>query len=149
MAAAPVRRLYNATVRVLAIDPGGRRVGFALGDTATGIASPRGVDTWRGVAKEADRVARLVAELGVDVVVIGLPTDIDGTDTPACRRSRAFARAVADLGVEVVLQPELLTTDEARRRARAVGRRPKAPVDDLAAQVILEEYLSATGHGDD
>ncbi len=136
-------------MRVLAIDPGAQRVGFAIGDDMTGVATPRGVEAWRGVAAEVDRVARLADELGVDVVVIGLPTDVDGADTPACRRSRALAEALTGIGLQVVLQPEVLTTDEARRRARAVGRRPRAPVDDLAAQVILEEFLSTGGRTGD
>ena len=106
---------------------------------------PRGVEAWRGIETTADRIRRLVEELDIGVVVVGLPTDVDGRDTPACRRSRALACAVEELGIEVELQPEVLTTDEARRRARTVGRRREAPVDDLAAQVMLEEFLSATG----
>ncbi len=90
-------------------------------------------------------MVRLVEELAVELVVIGLPTAADGTDTPACGRSRALAGALTEAGLRVVLQPELLTTDEARRRARAAGRRPRSPVDDLAAQVILEEFLSTVG----
>jgi putative Holliday junction resolvase len=136
-------------MRVLAIDPGAQRVGFAVGDDATGVAVPRGVEAWRGIDAEVDRVARLANELGIEVIVVGLPTDMDGADTPACRRSRALATALTAAGLRVVLQPEVLTTDEARRRARAVGRRPRAPVDDLAAQVILEEYLSITERSDD
>jgi len=136
-------------MRVLAIDPGAQRVGFAVGDDATGVAVPRGVELWRGIDAEVDRVARLADELGIDVIVVGLPTDMDGADTPACRRSRALATALTAAGLRVVLQPEVLTTDEARRRARAVGRRPRVPVDDLAAQVILEEYLSITERSGD
>ena len=74
--------------------------------------------------------------------MIGLPTLEDGSAGPAARRSHALAEAVRELGIEVVFQGEFLTTDEAKRRARSIGRPPRAPVDDLAAQVILEEYLA-------
>jgi RNase H-fold protein (predicted Holliday junction resolvase) len=81
-------------------------------------------------------------------VVIGLPTRADGTETPACRRSHAVAAAVAELGLEVRLQPEYLSTDEARRRARAAGLPGDRPVDDLAAQVIVEDHLQSNGGRD-
>jgi len=44
-----------------------------------------------------------------------------------------------------VLQGEFLTTNEARRRARAAGRSPRRPVDDIAAQILLEEHLAGVG----
>lgn len=122
---------------------------MAVGDGATGIVSPRSVEPWLGVERTAAWIRRLADELDVMIVVIGLPTDADGNETPACRRSRALADALERSGIAVALQPELLTTDEARRRARAVGRRRAAPVDDLAAQVILEEYLSTSERADD
>jgi putative transcription antitermination factor YqgF len=96
---------------------------------------------------DLDSAARLIAErageTGASRVVLGLPTGSDGTRGPACRRSEELANALAALGVSVAYQSEYLTTDEARRRARAAGRPPRQPVDDLAAQVLLEEYLAA------
>jgi RNase H-fold protein (predicted Holliday junction resolvase) len=50
---------------------------------------------------------------------------------------------VAEHGLEVVLQPELLSTREARRRAREAGLPPDRPVDHVAAQIILEDHLAA------
>jgi len=128
-------------MRMLGIDPGGKRLGLALGDDVTGLASPLEVVSYQGL----DHAARLIAEtmdtFGADVVVIGLPTSSEGTQTPACARSHALAGALSELGITTALQSEYLTTDEARRRARSSGRRSGRPVDDIAAQVILEEYL--------
>ena len=93
-----------------------------------------------------------VDRLGVGRVVIGLPTNAAGGETPACRRSRALAEALCAAGAEVVLQPEFLSSREAADRARAAGRPRSAGIDDLAAAVILEDFM-ATVHtadrGDD
>jgi putative Holliday junction resolvase len=128
-------------MRVLGIDPGGARMGLAVGDTGTGVASPLAVRPYPGVDRAATAVVAAAAEQGATLAVIGLPTDADGAETPACVRSHRLLEAVVSLGLAAMLQPEHLTTDEARRRARAAGRRAGEPVDDLAAQVIVEEAL--------
>jgi len=129
-------------MRYLAIDPGGRRMGLAVGDDITGVASPLGVADWAGVSAAAEVIVEIAASRGATICVIGLPTTVDGDETPACRRSHALAAAVTAAGLEIALQPEFLTTNEARRRARGSGRPRSAAVDDLAAQVLLEEFLA-------
>jgi putative Holliday junction resolvase len=131
-------------MRVLGIDPGGKRLGLAIGDLQTGLASPLAVLPYRGRRHAAAAIAAAVRQHGAALVVIGLPTDLDGKETPACGRSHALAEALAELGIDAQFQAEVLTTDEARRRARTVGRHASDPVDDLAAQVIVEEFLA--GH---
>jgi len=125
----------------LGIDPGGKRLGLALGDDVTGLASPLEVVPYEGRNHAARLIAEAIERYGAQRVVIGLPTSSDGSQTPGCARSHALAAVVSALGIEVALQREYLTTDEARRRARTSGRKPGQPVDDIAAQVILEEYL--------
>ncbi|MCU0303218.1 MAG: Holliday junction resolvase RuvX [Thermoanaerobaculales bacterium] len=132
-------------MRVLGIDPGGSRMGLAIGDTVTGVASPLAVIPYPGVEGAATAIAAAAAEHRATLAVIGLPTDADGDETPACARSRRLRDAVASRGLDAILQGEHLTTDEARRRARAAGRRAGDPVDDLAAQVIVEEALARLG----
>ena len=117
-------------------------MGIAVGDDLTGVASPLRVLAWEGVAGSAGRVVEEARRREAGVVVIGLPTNADGAETPACRRSHLLAQELETLGIQVVLEPELLTTDEARRRARESGRPRTAPVDDIAAQVILEQFLA-------
>jgi putative Holliday junction resolvase len=134
---------------MLAVDPGSRRYGLAVGDDATGLAGPLAVIDAAGVAEVAHRIAAEVEHLGAAAVVIGLPTGADGAETAACARSHALAIALAELGVETRFQREHLTTNEARRRARSAGRPAAAPVDDLAAQIILEEYLAELRRGGD
>jgi len=132
-------------MRVLGIDPGGKRLGLAVGDTTTGIATPLEVVNYGRRVDAAQKIKQFMVGHAAETVVIGLPTNVDGDETPACRRSHALSEALADLGITAVLQGEYLSTDEARRRARALGRKSSLPVDDLAAQVILEEYLERHG----
>lgn len=129
-------------MRYLAVDPGGRRLGLAVGDDGTGIASALAVVPYGGITEAADLIVQRAAASGAGCVVIGLPTLEGGEETPACRRSHALAAAVSARGLTVVLQREFLTTNEARRRARAIGLPADRPVDHLAAQVLLEEYLA-------
>ena len=82
---------------------------------------------------------------GDDVQPPTPPTDADGAETPACARSHALARTLSERGLAVSLQPEHLSSHEARRRARAIGRKRDRPVDDLAAAVILEDHLTSAG----
>jgi putative transcription antitermination factor YqgF len=116
-------------------------MGLAVGDGASGVVTPLAVIGYAGVAAAARTIAETAGRLAAEAVVIGLPTGADGAAAPAARRSHLLAEAVAALGLQVFLQSERLSTDEARRRARESGRRRQEAVDDLAAQVVLEEYL--------
>jgi putative Holliday junction resolvase len=129
-------------MRYLGVDPGGRRIGLAVGDDGTGVATPLEVVAYDGAAAAAQLIAEAARRLAAGCVVVGLPTLADGSTGPAARRSRLLAEHLRTLGVEVVLQSEFLSTDEARRRAREAGRPRSGWVDDLAAQVLLEEFLA-------
>ena len=117
-------------------------MGLAVGDDGTGLVTPLEVVSYDGRTAAAALIAETARRQRADLVVIGVPTLADGSVGPAARRSHALAEAVGELGLEVVLQGEYLTTDEAKRRARSAGRGRRAPVDDIAAQVILEEFLA-------
>jgi putative transcription antitermination factor YqgF len=117
-------------------------MGLAVGNDRTGTASPLEVVPYGGAPAAARHIAETAERLGAGRIVLGLPTLADGSVGPAARRSERLAEELAELGLDVVLQGEYLSTDEARRRARAAGRPPRQAVDDLAAQVILEEYLA-------
>jgi putative Holliday junction resolvase len=118
-------------------------MGLAVGDDITGVASPLEIVPYVGVDRAAQQIANLASKIGAARVVLGLPTLKDGSRGPASRRTDRLAEALEALGVKVALQSEFLSTDEARRRARAAGRPSRQPVDDIAAQVLLEEYLAS------
>jgi len=133
---------YNGPMRWLGVDPGGKRLGLAVGDELTASASPVDVVAYPGCRAAAELIAAAVEDHGAAGAVVGLPTDADGGETPACARSHALADALSQLGVAVHLQSEYLSSNEARRRARHAGRRRGAAVDDLAACVILEDFFA-------
>jgi putative Holliday junction resolvase len=127
----------------LGIDPGSRRIGLAVGDDRTGVVTPLAVIASPGREEAARVIAALLSDHNAERVVIGLPSNADGEETPACARSHCLAHSLAKLDIVAVLQPEYLSSSEARRRARAAGRRPEDAVDDLAACVILEDFFAS------
>ena len=116
-------------------------MGLAIGDDLTSIATPLKILPYTGAKQAAETLKAMMGDHGVTMIVIGFPTTEDGSRTAACARSEAMAKTLNDLGVETAFQAEFLTTNEARRRAADAGLRPSNPVDHLAAQILLEEFL--------
>lgn len=130
-------------MRYLGVDPGGRRLGLAVGDDGTGVVTPLETVEVSGVRGAAAVVVAAVARHRAQRVVVGLPVAADGSRTPACRRSEALAEALSARGLDVVLAPEHLSTHEARRRAREAGVPRGRAIDHLAAAVLLEDHMEA------
>jgi putative Holliday junction resolvase len=132
-------------VRVLAVDPGSRRVGLALSDPTGTIAQP--LTTFDAEPQEtlAERLAETAKQHDATRIVVGLPRQLDGSTGDAARAARALAgslRRVSGLPVELV--DERLTTAQAERSMIAGGvRRAKrrATIDQVAATLLLQSYL--------
>lgn len=134
--------------RVVGVDPGAARVGIAISDDARSIAFPRETVTARGGwADAAERVKDALAGDEVELLVVGLPLRLDGTEGEAARRARGFGEALgAAFRVEVVFWDERLTTVAAERSLREMGRRgskQRDVVDQSAATILLQGYLDA------
>jgi putative Holliday junction resolvase len=129
---------------MLGVDPGTRRVGLALADEASGVAVPLEVVDVAATDPVA-RIARLVAERDVTLVVVGRPVGLRGRDGPAvAQQQELVARLRARLDVEVTEFDERLTTAAAERSLRAAGAPRSARrrvVDALAAQTMLQGFL--------
>jgi putative Holliday junction resolvase len=127
-------------MRVLALDHGTARIGCAISDPTGTLVTP--LPTIE--PPEPKAVAELVAEHGVEKVVVGLPLHMSGEEGAQAALTRGFAGELANLieGVPVVSYDERLTTRmaEASRRAGA-----SAAADSLAAAHLLESYLEANG----
>jgi putative holliday junction resolvase len=127
-------------MRVLALDHGTARIGCAISDPTGTLVTP--LPTIE--PPEAKSVAELVAEHGVEKVVVGLPLHLSGEEGAQAALTRGFAAELANLleGVPVESYDERLTTRmaEASRRAGA-----SAAADSLAAAHLLESYLEAHG----
>ena len=129
--------------RILAIDPGERRIGVAAADLRLRVAIP--LRSIEGGPDAVEAVARLAEEEGARALVVGLPLSLSGALGPQAQRAQALAGALAErLSVPVLTWDERLTSAEARRRLSGGGRRrDKRDVDALAAAIILQAYLDS------
>lgn len=135
-------------MRALGVDLGSRRIGVSLSDAGGVLASPLlTIERTGDAAAIYRRLAALVAEEAVEVVVVGLPFSLDGTEGQAAQAARAEAEALADvLAVPVVTHDERLTTVTAHQQLQAAGvkgRRRRQIVDQQAAAVLLQAWLDA------
>ncbi len=135
--------------RALAIDPGERRVGLALSDEL-GVTA-QGLDTFetRGGGDLLAHLGGLIAEHGVETVVVGEPRSLAGGEIEGTGRARELAEAIRGrFGVEVVLADERMTSKEAERILAAGDRRHgKKDIDKLAAVLLLQGYLDGRSGG--
>ena len=132
--------------RVLALDVGDKRIGIAVSDAPRLIATPHSVYTRVGYSPDVKHVSRLCEELGADLVVCGLPRNMDGSIGFQAEKVKAFAEKLKEAGLEVVFQDERLSTVSAHQALIEGGMRRddrKGLVDKVAAAVILQQYLDS------
>ena len=138
---------------ILAFDYGARRIGVAVGQSATGTASPAGVIP---VFDKPDwaAVERCVREWTPGRLLVGVPYNMDGTETALTATCRAFAAELAHrFGLPVDCVDERLTSAaatadlrEARRSGARTRRVRREDIDAHAARLILETWLRGTDH---
>jgi putative Holliday junction resolvase len=131
-------------VRAVAVDFGGKRIGIAVGESQTKVASPRPNLAASGtLARDAEAIHSLARAEEAQLVVIGLPLDESG-ETRLARVCRRLGEAVRALGVEVDYVDESYTSAEAEREMTDAGlkgsvRRKRS--DAEAACRILERFF--------
>jgi putative Holliday junction resolvase len=138
---------------VLAFDYGARRIGVAVGQTTTGSASPAGVIPVHG-APDWAAIDRCLREWSPQRVLVGLPYNMDGTETLLTGTCRAFAAELSRRsGLPVDFVDERLTSAaatsdlrEARRSGARTRRVRREDIDAHAARLILETWLRGTAH---
>lgn len=131
--------------RTMALDVGDRRIGIAITDAIGLTVQGRPTRVRTTPEEDVDHVRLLVEENGVHELVVGHPLHMDGNASRQSRKTEAFAdRLRAVLSVPVVLWDERLTSFAAEQDLAAMGldwRRRKENVDEMAAILILEDYL--------
>jgi putative holliday junction resolvase len=136
--------------RLLAIDLGERRIGFAVSDPTGTIASPAGYLLRRpGKRIPVAKIIERARELEAAAFVVGLPLDEDGGETEGTLEARELAAALSGrTGFPVQLVDERFTTAAALRAVRELGgsaRGRRGDVDALAATVLLQHALNLPG----
>lgn len=133
-----------ATVaRILAVDYGRKRVGLALSDELGFTAQPLATLERSNRRDDLRRLRGICRQHGVTRILVGHPLHMSGeAGEMAQEASRFAARLTKDLGIEVELADERLTTWEAEQTmAETKSRRKRGQFDDVAAAVLLREYL--------
>lgn len=128
-------------MRILGIDYGSTRVGLALGDTDSGIASALMVLQEKDLTSVIDRISALAHEEGIRHVVVGIPHPLgDQTrDTAQVASIRRFIARLVERGLEVEEADETLSSQLAMQQVHEMGQKKKR--DDLAAAIILQSWL--------
>jgi putative holliday junction resolvase len=134
-------------MRILAVDPGEKRIGLAISDPSGLIANPLTVIRHVSRPVDAASIAQIAQEQQVDRIIIGQALDIDGRPTPQSRRAARLAAAIRDqteCAIELWDESDSTQTARAARINLGVRRQKRSGhLDELAATVILQSYLDA------
>lgn len=132
-------------MRVLAVDPGTKRVGIAVSDPTGTIAQPLATVDAEPHSTLATRLAEIARGLEAGRIVVGLPRRMDGSYGPEARAARELADALREASrLPVELADERLTTVAAERSMIEGGARRakrRVTVDRVAAALLLQSHL--------
>lgn len=138
-------------MRILAIDPGEKRIGLAISDPTGTIASPLTVLKHVSRLSDAAAIANIARQHQAELIVIGKSMDIDGSPTRQSLMSDRLALAIhKECDLPVKSWDESFSTQEARQARLAMGtprRKRQGHLDDLAATILLQSYLDANHEG--
>jgi len=140
--------LRSSNVRVLCLDVGDRRIGIAVSDPLGITAQPLETYVRVGYGPDTRHVASLAARYDTDRVLCGLPRNMNGSRGRQADKVCGFAAELEKAGLRVSYQDERLTTVTAERaliEGRVQRDQRKQKVDMVAAAVILQAFLDASG----
>jgi putative holliday junction resolvase len=131
--------------RIVAIDPGTKRIGVAVSDPSRVLATPLPIVERTSWKKLLLQIRGILAEYDAKALVVGLPYNFDGTESEMTAEARNMARKFQlSLAVPVFFQDERATTYEARGRlwkAGFEGKGMQRVLDSEAATIILSDFL--------
>lgn len=130
---------------IMSVDLGKARTGLAVCDKTEFLASPYKVIFEKSPNKLPEKVVQAAMEAKAELIVVGLPKNMDGTEGESAQNARAFAEKLKELtGLPVDMQDERGTTITAHgylNDTNTRGKKRKAVVDEVAATIILQDYL--------
>jgi len=134
-------------MRILALDHGTKRVGVAVSDELHLIAQPLEYIAPEPFAAFLKRLKEILRDKEIELILIGLPRNMDGSYGPAALKVQEFAAALKDaVAVPLKLWDERLTTTQAQKFLIQGGMRRdkrKEKVDQTAAAILLQSYLDS------
>lgn len=135
---------------VIGFDFGTKKIGVASGQSLTGSGSPLAPLLCPHQQIPWDAIGALLKEWTPDRLIVGLPLNMDGSESELSRRARRFARQLSGrFTIPAVMVDERLSTREAREQLEQhtgkTQRGPDARIDSLAAALIIESFFSDGG----
>jgi putative holliday junction resolvase len=134
-------------MKILAVDPGEKRIGLAVSDPTGTIARPLKVIKHEARQKDAQKIVDIAQNEDVELIIVGQALDSDGQVGHQARKSQRLADAISEKTACVVkMWDESGTTQAAIQSRIAMGvprKKRKGHLDDLAASILLQDYLIA------
>lgn len=129
----------------MAVDYGDTRTGLATSDSGESLAFPAGVIIEKDMYKVAGRIRDKIQDAGVELIVVGLPKNMDGTEGNQAGKCRMLVELIEQLQDKpVVTWDERVTTKiatEYMNQTDTRGKKRRERIDEVAATVILQSYL--------
>lgn len=129
----------------MAFDYGLRQIGVAVGNSLLRSTQPLAVIHAKDGIPDWQALTQLIEEWRPELLVVGDPLNMDGSESELCRRARKFARRLhGRLGLPVEMADERLTSFEAKQISRERGHRgdyKREPIDSQAAELVLQTWL--------
>lgn len=139
---------------LLALDYGVKKMGMALGNSLTKDARPFDILAMDNGQPDWENLLGIIQSWGINQVLIGLPLNMDGSDSMLSKRANKFARRLSHRlaerrqAVSVFVYDERLSSAEARQIAWDNGwiDNPRDPIDDISACLLLDGYFNSPEH---
>ncbi len=133
-------------MKIMAVDYGDSRTGIAVCDKTEFLAAPVGIIKEKNMFKVADKIIEALKEQQAEMIVLGLPKNMDGTEGARAQKSRKLAERLRTMTeVPVEMWDERQTTITAAgilSENGTFGKKRKEVLDAVAATVILESYMA-------
>ena len=146
LSAAQFRDALPTGGRLIGLDVGTKTIGTALCDAGWSFASPALLIRRTKFQKDKAALAEIIKAQAVVGLVIGLPINLDGSESPRSQSTRAFAQNLKDMGLPILLQDERWSTVAVTRTLieQDASRAKRAElVDKMAAAYILQGAIDA------
>lgn len=137
------------TTLILALDYGVKKMGMAIGNSLTADARPFDILAMNNGQPDWDNLLGIIETWKIDTVVVGLPLNMDGTDSMLSKRAAKFARRLSHrlgerrLPTQVFMYDERLSSAHARTIAYENGwiKHEGDPIDDISACLLIDGYF--------
>ena len=140
-------RAKDSLTKIIAIDPGDRRIGIAISDETGNLARPLCVFIHKSRREDAIRIIKVASEQAAESIIIGAAYGNEGGETPASRKANRLAEEIQTISnLKVQLWDESGSTRKAKEIKMLTGtskKKRKGHQDSAAAAVILQDFLDS------